>query len=622
MRLLYRPVIAIVLLFPGLSVQAQQDLPPPNILWITSEDNSPFLGCYGDSFATTPNLDALAAEGVRYMNAYAPAPVCAPTRSSIITGMYASSLGTENMRSFYKVPEQVRLFPEFLQEAGYYTTNNHKQDYNMDPANNRWNEGWDESSPEATYANRAEGQPFFAIFNFTISHESRVHTSTPAEELRHDPETVPIPPYHPRTEEMKHDWAQYYDKVEDMDAAVGQVLSDLEAAGLADRTIVFYYSDHGGVLGRSKRFMFESGLRVPLIIRVPEAYQHLIDVEPGGTSDRMVSFVDFAPTVLTLAGLPLPDQFQGQPIMGEEIPPSPQYAFSFRSRMDEVYDLARSARNERFRYVRNYNPHKIYGQYLSYLWRAPSMASWAAAYEAGETNEVQSAFFREKPVEELYDCWEDPHNVNNLADDPAYAEVLMELRLATQNWMRDIRDIGLLPEAEMIRRAGDSTIFEYAQGQEYDFDLTLAAAEVGASRDPHLEKAIIPDLTHPDPVVRYWAVMGIVIRDGQLAGKDKSDVLKLLGPRLRDENVSVRLAAAEAAYLLGETRTALNLIRSVLRSGATMDRVHALNIVSKMGEDGDAVYSLVQKILDPCSGPQWEQPFDCMACRAYMGQRE
>lgn len=278
----------------------------PNILWIVSEDNSPFIGAYGDSFATTPNIDHFATQSVRYTHAFATAPVCAPSRSTLITGLYPSSLGTLHMRSNYPLPAIVKFFPRYLREAGYYTSNNAKKDYNtIDQP-----EAWDESSQKATYKNRKSGQPFFSVFNIGISHESQLHNSIPNADLKHDPEKVLIPPYHPRTPEMKHDWAQYYDRIQEMDEQVGAILKELEASGLSDNTIVFYYSDHGGVLGRSKRFMYESGLHVPLIIRFPEKYSHLASGKPGSSNARIVSFVDFAPAMLSLANIDPPVHMQ------------------------------------------------------------------------------------------------------------------------------------------------------------------------------------------------------------------------------------------------------------------------------------------------------------------------
>jgi N-sulfoglucosamine sulfohydrolase len=392
----------------------------PNIVWIVSEDNGPFLGCYGDNLATTPTLDKLASEGILYENAFANAPVCAPARSTIITGMYPPSMGTQNMRSTYPIPESIRFFPQYLREAGYYCTNNSKQDYNMPKPDGVW----DESSRTAHYKNRAEGQPFFAIFNFTKSHESSIHKSVANDSLRHDPAKMNLPPYHPDTPEMRHDWAQYYDKIEDMDGLVAGVLSELEDAGVAENTIVAYYSDHGGVIARSKRFVYESGTHVPMIWRFPEKYQHLAPGIPGERTDRLVSFIDLAPSILSLAGVEIPEYMQGKAFLGEQQAPPRDYVHLFRGRMDERIDKVRAVRNKKFRYIKNYMPHRIYGQYIEYLWRAPSCRSWEEAYLAGNCNEAQSAFWEEKPAEELYDVAADPWEVNNLAADPAYSDIL------------------------------------------------------------------------------------------------------------------------------------------------------------------------------------------------------
>lgn len=289
----------------------------PNILWLTSEDNSPFAGCYGDEFATTPNMDKLASEGFLYTHAYANAPVCAPARNTIITGVYANSGGNQHMRSHYKKGEEIRFSPEFLRELGYYCTNNLKEDYNIHRSQTK--NIWDDSSRNAHYKNRKSGQPFFAVFNSGITHESSIHQSVPTEELRHDPKKVSVAPYHPRTKAIEHDWAQYYDKIEDMDAWLGKKLKELEESGLAENTIVFYYADHGGVLGRSKRYVYETGTRVPFVVRIPQKYKYLFPVkETGSEVNRLISFVDLAPTLLSIVGIPVPEYMQGNAFLGTQ----------------------------------------------------------------------------------------------------------------------------------------------------------------------------------------------------------------------------------------------------------------------------------------------------------------
>ncbi|RLE00819.1 MAG: sulfatase, partial [Bacteroidetes bacterium] len=473
----------------------------PNILWITSEDNSPLLGCYGDEFATTPYLDQLASEGFRYTNAYANAPVCAPARNTIITGVHACSNGNEQMRSAYLKSETVRFYTEFLLNKGYYCTNNSKTDYNTSPID--INTMWDESGRKAHYKNRARKQAFFAIFNLTVSHESSIHKSIPNEQLRHKPEDVSLPPYHPDTPEMRHDWAQYYDKVEDMDTQVGALLKELEEEGLDDNTIVFYYGDHGGVLGRSKRYLYETGTHVPMIIRIPEKYKHLYpSTAPGDAVERMVSFVDLAPTLLSLIETEAPDYMQGDAFLGKYQQEEPEYVYMFRDRMDERYDMTRSIVDRQYRYIRNYNSNRIWLQHLDYLWRAPSMQAWEKAYLAGECNEVQARFWNTKPVEELYDTEKDPWEVNNLADDPAYADRLSKMRLACLDKAKSIRDAGFIPETDRNIRAGDTPIYDYMRSELLPYDEILGAAFISSLKRPENLDKLKAMLNNDDSAVR------------------------------------------------------------------------------------------------------------------------
>lgn len=594
------PLLMALLFFYGAG-NAQQQNDRPNILWLTSEDNSPFIGAYGDTFATTPNIDRLATEGVLYENAFATAPVCAPSRSTLITGMYPTSMGTQHMRSTYPIPEMIKFFPRYLREAGYYTTNNVKKDYNTTDQP----EAWDESSNTATYKNRKPGQPFFAIFNTTTSHESSIHK--PLESLYHDPEKVPIPPYHPRTPEMEHDWAQYYDKVMMMDAEVGERLKELEEAGLADNTIVFYYSDHGGILGRSKRFMYESGLHIPLIIRFPEKYKHLAPGAAGSKTDRLVTFVDFAPTILSLAGIPIPEYMQGQAFLGEQQAAPREYAFSFRGRMDERIDMSRSARDKQYRYIRNYMPHKIYAQYIEYLWRAPSMRSWEEAYKAGELNEVQSKFWETKPVEELYDIAADPHNIQNLAADAKYKPVLERMRKANQDWMLEVKDVGFIPETMIEDIAATTTLYEYARSGKYPLKEIIKTVEEVESGNV---QKILQGLKAKEAVERYWAVTACT-----MIGEKASQAEDLLKNLLKDPEAAVRIAAAEALYHLGEKEIVLQTLTDALQKGNLMARVQALNVLETMDDDAMPALGVVKTLVP--KDPQ-DRDYDSRAAERLM----
>ena len=563
--------------------KAQQQNDRPNILWIVSEDNSPLIGAYGDEFATTPNIDQLAVEGVLYENAFAAAPVCAPSRSALITGVWPTIMGTQHMRSTYPIPEMIKFFPKYLREAGYYTSNNSKKDYNtVDQP-----EAWDESGIQATYKNRKEGQPFFSVFNLTVSHESSLHE--PVENLLHDPEKVPVPPYHPSTPEMKRDWAQYYDKIEMMDAQVGELLKELEEAGLADNTIIFYYSDHGGALGRSKRFMYESGLHVPLIIRFPERFQHLAPGRAGSRTDRLVTFVDFAPTILSLTGIPVPEYMQGEAFLGKQQSEPREYAYSFRGRMDERIDMVRSVRDKRYRYIRNYLPHKIYAQYIEYLWRAPSMQSWERAYRAGELNEVQAKFWGAKPVEELYDVEADPHNIKNLAADAQYASVLQRMREANQGWVLESKDVGFIPEAMMEDIAKNTTLYEYARSGNYPLQEIVQAVEEVTFGDM---QQIIQHLQAEEPIIRYWAATACTFL-GEKASRAKSALKKLTN----DPVAAVRIAAAEALYHLGEKDIAVQTLNKALKTENEMARVQAINVLETMEADARPALSAVKALL-------------------------
>src|SRR5688572_20038778 len=358
----------------------------PNILWLTSEDHGPEMGCYGDANARTPNVDALAAKGMIFRRAWSNHPVCAPARTTIVAGMYGESTGAIHMRSMVAMPAGAKMYPELLREAGYYATNNQKEDYNL-PKTPRT---WDESSAQAHWRKRRAGQPFFAVFNSTKSHESQIRTR-PHTAIA-DPAKMRVPAYHPDTPEVRQDWAQYYDKVSEADADAGARLKEIEEAGLADETIVFYYGDHGSGMPRSKRWPSDSGLHVPLVVYFPAKWKHLApkEYQPGGKSDRMVSFVDLAPTVLSIAGVRPPSWMQGHAFAGPfQTEPQP-YLYGARGRMDERFDGVRSITDGRYVYLRNFYPHVSQAQRVSYQFETPTTRVWRELFDQRKTNEAQS----------------------------------------------------------------------------------------------------------------------------------------------------------------------------------------------------------------------------------------
>jgi arylsulfatase A-like enzyme len=451
--------IAICLVsFFSQNLQAQNNSTKrPNILWLSVEDMSPWLNCYGDSTVPTPNIDRLAREGVRYDKAFSTAGVCAPSRCAIITGMYQTSIGGHNMRTFNIYPEvegvpreysivpppEVKAFPEYLRAAGYYCTNNVKTDYQFIAPPTVW----DENSNKAHYKNRAEGQPFFAVFNCTITHESQVWARS-NRPLRVSPDKVKVPPFYPDTDSVRRDIARFYTNISEMDDWVGERLRDLEEAGELDNTIIFFWSDHGSGLPFFKREITDRGLRSALIIRYPDKR------DAGTVVTDLVSFVDLAPTVLSLAGIKPPEHMQGQAFAGEYKAHKPrEYVFGARDRMDIPVDRVRSVRNEEFRYVRNFNPHLPAYQDIPYRMQQPLMREIIRHRDQGTLNSVQQQWFKApREAEELYVLSEDPYELHNVANDPKYRKELKKLRKVMDEWLEETNDLGRIPEPQLLKQ--------------------------------------------------------------------------------------------------------------------------------------------------------------------------
>jgi arylsulfatase A-like enzyme len=526
-------ILAILLLATGLNAADK-----PNILWITSEDHGPHMGCYGDTYATTPNVDALAAKGMIFNHAWSCGPVCAAARTTIIAGMYSPSTGGQHMRSMVPFPTGKKMYPQFLREAGYYCTNNSKEDYNLTKPGEIWNE----SSGKAHWKNRPGGSPFFAIFNSLKSHESQIR-KRPHVQI-HDPAKVRVPAYHPDTPEVRQDWAQYYDVVSEADADAGAHLKELADAGLADDTIVFYYADHGSGMPRSKRWPCDSGLHVPMVVYFPDKWKHLAPKEysAGGKSDRLVSFVDLAPTLLSIVGVQPPDWMQGFAFAGKyQAEPQP-YIYGFRGRMDERYDFVRSVTDGRFVYLRNYMPHLSQGQHVAYQFETPTTAVWRSLFDQGKTTAEQSIFWNEmKSSEELYDLQSDRDEVHNLADKPEHAATLAKMRKAQEALALRIRDTDFLPEGEIHSRSEGSTPYDIAHDDStYPLERIMAAASAASSLKAEDVPALKKAMTDPDSAVRYWGVMGLRIRDKAALNASHDELLKAL----HDSSTYVQTAAA------------------------------------------------------------------------------
>ena len=567
----------------------------PNILWLTSEDHGPEMGCYGDKLARTPNIDGLAAKGMAFKRAWSVAPVCAPARTAIITGLYPSSSGGLHMRSMVTLPAGFKLYPQYLRDAGYYCTNNSKTDYNV----NEPGKVWDESSGKASWKNRAEGQPFFAIFNSTKSHESQIRTRPHTQITK--PSDVRVPAYHPDLPEVREDWAQYYDKVSEADADAGKRLAELTAAGLADDTIVFYYGDHGSGMPRSKRWPCNSGLHVPMVVYFPPKWEHLAPKEykSGGMSNRMVSFVDLAPTVLSIAGVKPPEWMQGYAFAGPHQSEPQTFLYGERGRMDERMDLVRSITDGRYVYLRNYYPHVSQAQRVSYQFETPTTSVWHNQFLRGQTNDAQSIFWRTpKAVEELYDLKSDRDEVNNLANSKDHQAILQTMREAQAKHLLRTKDICFLPEMEMHTRSSGSTPYEIARDvSKYSQEKIMAAATTASDVEANAVSSVIALMSDSDSAVRYWGAIGLLIRGKEAVSMHEDTLVKAL----TDSSTAVRIVAAQALVqfgskdLLDRSLGTLGSLAAPEKNGVLVS-MSALAAIEAIGEKGRSLHSMIEAL--------------------------
>jgi len=565
------------------SMQAAQR---PNILWLSAEDISPHLGCYGDSHAITPNLDQLAREGVRYTHAFTTAGVCAPCRSGIITGMYQTTIGTHHMRCNAQLPEYIKPFPIYLRQAGYYCTNNSKKDYQFREPKDTW----DESGGKAHWRKRKSGQPFFSVFNFTGCHESGIAgeakyksvTQNLKASQRQNARELKLPPYYPDTPIVREDWKRNYELITAMDAWAGDMIKQLKADGLYENTIIIIWSDHGVGLPRAKRWLYDSGTRIPLIVRQPGGR--------AGVSDRLVSSIDFGPTALKLAGLEIPNHMQGQSFIHGQ---PRDYVYGARDRMDERYDIIRSVRNKRYRYIRNYEPLKTYYQYMNTPEKGATMKEIRRVAAKGEMPPAAALFLApRKPVEELYDLEADPHEIRNLAGDKKYAKNLKKLREAHMQWVRETGDLGLLPEAEIeIREKAAGARFNILKGKN-KLNAQLGNVAAMASSGVYALPSMLQAMQHPDAAVRYWGATGV----GNI-GREAANARQPMITALKDKSPSVRIAAARALVAMGDAKKALSVLEAELQSEHQWGRLAAAIVLDEMDEQAKPAIPALKKAL-------------------------
>lgn len=577
-----RTLLCFALLLFVVSIHVAAAADKPNILWLTCEDNNVnWVGCYGNEFADTPNIDKLAAEGHQYMHCYANAPVCAPSRSTWITGIHAISMGTHPMRSRYAIPhDRIKYYPDLLKAAGYYVGNARKTDYNIGGRPD--GECWD--TAKVDWAKLKANQPFFMVINNTKSHESKAFGDVT--KTTHDPDKVRLAKYHPDIPTIRQNYAHYHDQMKKMDADIGLALEQLAKNGMAEDTIVVHNSDHGGVLARSKRFLFNSGTHCPLIIRIPDKFKHLRPGKVGEKVDTLVSFIDMTKTWLHICGADTPDYLQGKIFLGPESEER-NYHVSFRTRMDERCDNVRAIRDTRFLYIRNYLPYAPWGQHLNYLWNMKATLAWEEHHKAGKTNAVTGRFFGTKPMEELYDTQADPDNVNNLIDDPKFAAEADRLSKALDDWQVKHFDSALIPESEMTVRAetAGKTIFDVVRDpQLYDVKAYQQAAALALQQSSANLPEFYKELKHDDSAIRYWAINGIF-----LLPENAEVDLKKVREALTDESHHVRVMAAWILYRNGDKPAAQKCWNELL-SESSYASLKIFNVIDWIG-DGTEPYA-------------------------------
>ena len=530
-------LVFFVLIITATSLTAQA---PPNVVWLVMEDNSVhYLRLYAAAGAPMPRLEALAARGLTFENAYSQAPVCSVARSTLISGCYAPRIGAQYHRREREVPlpEGLEMFPAYLREAGYYTANNAKTDYNV-----RLTPGtWDDSSPRAHYRNRAPGQPFFYVRNFGTTHEGQLHF--PAADLDRvattdAPDDMPVFPIHPDDATFRYTRARYHELHRRVDAEIGQVLDELAADGLLDSTIVFVYGDHGGVLPGSKGYLYETGLHVPLVVYVPELYQHLSPYPAGSRPTPFARFMDFGPTVLQLAGLEVPEQMDGRPFLGKLPPAAPprDTVYNYADRFDEKSDLVRAVRIGNFKYLRSYQPYLPDGLNNNYRYRMVAYRDWLEGFRAGRLDSLQARFFRPRPPEQLFDLAADPYETRNLVTDPAYADTLLQLRRALGEVADRLPDLSFIPESVFLREGAEHPV-KYGQHNQQRLQRLRATADLQLLPFDAARPELINALADPDPLQRYWALTScsafggaareLVGRAQQLAADDPDGLVRL-----------------------------------------------------------------------------------------------
>ncbi len=540
------------------SCSKQEKLQRPNVLWLVVEDMSPYLSFYGNGHTHTPTLDSLAKKSIIFDKAYANGAQCSPARSTLISGIYAPMLATDWHRERRPVPKEF-YYPIYLKRAGYYTSNNSKTDYND---SNRPKNLWDASKKGATYLNRSDRtQPFFSVFNYNGTHTKRIATRDTVDRNPRTihPDSIDLPAYLPDLPEIRDDIAWHYDSVSKMDGWVKRRLRELKNSGELENTIIFFYSDHGGCLPRAKAFVYEVGTQVPLLVHFPDKFKHLAGVKTVGHDNRLVGFVDFAPTIFNLLDIEIPDFMMGQPFLGKNLPEPKKELFMYRANQERNFIPSRALTDGKYRLIWNFNTAYPNGTRQSYQWQMPSYQAWDMAYLEGGTDSLQSVFWKPMQPFEFYDTENDPYEVKNLIDAPEHQEKIGRMKANLLHFMKSKRDLGLYPWS--MRRKEDSIPFyNYARNTDQDVAAVIDAAALASTATQIDLPKLVELMENGDAALRYWGVLGILqlFQHGRLPQPPIVEITSIF--KNSDEEIESRLLAAELLVKHNNDQDALNYI--------------------------------------------------------------
>ncbi len=562
----------------------------PNFVFLISEDNSKhFMRLFDETGPATPNIEKLARHGLIFDRAFSNAPVCSVARSTLVTSCYAPRIGTQFHRKekIVPLPDGLRMFPAYLRDAGYYTTNNQKEDYNAI----KTKDVWDESSGKAHWRKREAGQPFFhQQSSYNVTHESSLHF--PAETMQTptetDPASVSLAPNHPDTPTFRYTYARYHDRIREMDRQIGEMIDQLAKDGLLEDTFVFYFGDHGGVLPGSKGYIWERGLHVPMVVRVPANWKHLVEAEFGTRVKGFVNFIDMGPTLLNLAGIDVPQGFDGRPFLGKGVTldeiNSRDETFAYADRFDEKYDLVRTLRKGNLKYMRSYQPFNFDGLQNDYRYKMLAYEEWRDLYKAGKLNEIQGRFFESRPAEALYDLESDPEETRNLAGDPRYAEALADMRGRLTGRVKGLPDLSFFPESCLVDVAFDNPV-AFGQARKQQIAELVDLADLSLIPFSDAESGIKQALDSQDPWHRYWAL--IVCSSHGKAAEPFVALAKSLAAD--DPEPLVRVRAAEFLGLIGAADPRPTIADALLKSESPVEANLILNTAVLL-QDGKPGY--------------------------------